>query len=62
MILVARAQKTPIKLIRNAISGLERVGSPVIGVILNARNSYSGKYYHHYQSPYGEYCSDETAT
>lgn len=62
MILVARAQKTPIKLIRNAISGLERVGAPVIGVILNASSSYSGKYYHHYQSPYGEYRSDETAT
>jgi capsular exopolysaccharide synthesis family protein len=62
VILVARAQKTPIKLIRSAISGLERVGAPVIGVILNASNAYSGKYYHHYQSPYGEYRADETAT
>ena len=61
MIIVVKAQKTPVRTVRHATSALQRVGAPLIGVVLNAGEKSREKYYHYYHDSYGEYRSEDAS-
>lgn len=60
MIMVVRAQKTPVRTVRNAISTLQRIGAPMIGIVLNSPTFTRDKYYQYYHyHRYGGYRTKE---
>ncbi len=59
VILVVRLGKTSIRAIRRAVDHLQKVGAPMLGVVLNGASMGGGYYYYYYYRRYGYYGYDE---